>query len=403
MSEIYTIPLCNVELVAEKIAMLNKRATKLGLEPIRLEKVGEKEVEVEDEFGLSYKRKYFEFTVQGERPKLNGWQLIAVVEPLESGENLLKVVPGCDVPVKFREINTTCEHCNTNRRRKQVFLVKHDDGTIRRVGRNCLQDFLGGQSPESIVAAAELLIEAASIPSEDYDYDGPHGRKHVDVVHFVAVARIVSRRFGWVSRANAQPGQSSTADIASLICMSGLGAARQLIEEFGLQAEQVDVEYAEQAVEWGKTQKEEGNFYYNLGVACRLGYVRNDTTGLVAALVSVYNRHLEKQRTPTVTGVHVGTVGIRENFVVRIVGVAPTEGGMYGPSYRVNMLDQANNQLVWWASNDPNGSEDFPQNEPIEITATVKKHDEFRGVKKTVLTRVSRAKPKKEKKKKTTV
>ena len=62
---------------------------------------------------------------------------------------------------------------------------------------------------------------------------------------------------------------------------------------------------------------------------------------------------------------------------------------VYGTSFLTKLLSEGENHLVWFASNDPEGSYKHFGNVGDEVTfkATVKKHDEFNGVKQTVVTR----------------
>lgn len=66
-----------------------------------------------------------------------------------------------------------------------------------------------------------------------------------------------------------------------------------------------------------------------------------------------------------------------------------TFDGQWGLTYRVNLVDQAGNALIWWASNDI-----LKRGQTVVLKATVKKHDTFtpnhdgaRAIKQTVITR----------------
>jgi hypothetical protein len=80
---------------------------------------------------------------------------------------------------------------------------------------------------------------------------------------------------------------------------------------------------------------------------------------------------------------HVGTVGERiKNMSVVITFVSFSEG-TYGITTIVKMQDEAGNVLTWFAS----GTQQLEIGKKIILTGTVKKHDEYRSIKQTVLTR----------------
>ena len=62
---------------------------------------------------------------------------------------------------------------------------------------------------------------------------------------------------------------------------------------------------------------------------------------------------------------------------------------IYGTSFLTKLLSEDTNHVVWFASNDPEGSYKHFGSVGDEVTfkATVKKHDEFNGIKQTVVTR----------------
>lgn len=139
-----------------------KKAVKLGVEPMTYT-IGNA---VQTEIVVRGRRtgRYvtdLPVTIVGTNPSLNGWKLTAVISPLktDSGEVLpmVTVVPGETVSDSR---NTTdplkCDHCGLRRDRLETFVVLHEDGTERQVGKNCLADFLGGAAKNAPAALANL-------------------------------------------------------------------------------------------------------------------------------------------------------------------------------------------------------------------------------------------------------
>ena len=57
--------------------------------------------------------------------------------------------------------------------------------------------------------------------------------------------------------------------------------------------------------------------------------------------------------------------------------------GDYGLTTILKLADESDNILTWFAS----GSKSYQKGDKVSLKATIKKHDEFKGVKQTVITR----------------
>lgn len=78
----------------------------------------------------------------------------------------------------------------------------------------------------------------------------------------------------------------------------------------------------------------------------------------------------------------IGEIGDRRDFEVVVIGVYGTEG-YYGHTDIVKMRDGDGNMLTWFASDYTN----IERSDRLAIKGTIKKHDEYRGIKQTVITR----------------
>lgn len=79
---------------------------------------------------------------------------------------------------------------------------------------------------------------------------------------------------------------------------------------------------------------------------------------------------------------YVGEIKKRIEFEAEVTGVYGTEG-FYGHTDIVKCKDADGNQFTWFASDYTN----LERGDRMTIKGTVKKHDEYRGIKQTVLTR----------------
>jgi len=397
-----------------EIDHLNKKAVKLGVAPAVLHIQGTESVTTKNAVtGIEYVTTFNLVSVTGETPKLAGWKLVAVVETLASGENLIACVPNEVCPPQYRGANAdTCDHCNTNRRRSEVFVVVHDNGSSAQVGRNCLADFLGGKSPEGILSYASWGFGLQTLLSEAQgEFWGGGGREAIgfNLEEFVKTTAAVIRKLGWISRKvaagfeGADDEHAATANnVAWLLGRTWSADEARRREKFiqrnGIVLEDRDAKLATDALAWGVAlPTDQGDYIYNLGVACRLGFVTGKTTGLVASLIAAYQRHLDreaelnmKRAAAPVNRQHVGTVGQREGFAAVTIKSIRSFDSDFGVRTMIRFEDANNNILVWWKS----GDTDLEEGATLDITGTVKKHDDWKGTPQTIIQRVAEGLPK---------
>lgn len=79
---------------------------------------------------------------------------------------------------------------------------------------------------------------------------------------------------------------------------------------------------------------------------------------------------------------HIGVVKDRVEFEAKVIGVYDSEG-FYGHTDIVKFQDADGNYFTWFAS----GYTDLKRGDLMNVKGTVKKHDEYRDVKQTILTR----------------
>jgi hypothetical protein len=411
MTEIktYRVPTQNLQFVHDKLAEINKTAAKIGCEPVRVVEVGREYEERKNAAGVKHTIEFVLFVLEGTTPKFAGWHLVAVIEMLGE-ERLVKNVPGQEYPVSYRQGQMSCDYCGHERNRKEVFVLKHESGEYRQVGRSCMKDFLGGTSPEGVLSWAELILSLDGTCGEAQDEGFGWGgcRYSPSIAEYLAVVAICIRRIGWVSAKMAQEsfeGKMSTSYLAWRVCTeSNNKHVAEMIREHNLIAEYRDIELTDKVLAWAKAlPTDAGDYLYNLGVACRSGICNFKTIGLIASSVSAYQREQDrieelniKAREPRLNE-YIGEIKERRGFVVTVKSLRGFDSD-FGVRTLVNMRDAEGRTLTWWKSGEADWLEEGKQ---YEITGTIKKHDEYKGWKQTVLQRVTPGlpAPKKAKKK----
>lgn len=449
MKSTYLIPDCNLAELEARIAKLNKRAAKLGVPEILFSKapdhvkyqvsqlqsgseiggpmtklVWRTSIEKKPEAGSAYLANAFEPTgvvmqwwkveVSGESPALSDWGFVAILEPLllEDGseENFVRALPGEVCPHEFRGRVGECDHCKAARNRKQTFVVRHADGSHKVVGRTCLKDFLGSHGdPHELAAWAEMLAELSGMceGAGEEGWGGGGWRDSAwDVKHFLAMAACRIRKFGWVSRGAARYDWTKTPTanvVLDILTPSSDPYSRESHEK--LVAEHVvedgDRAKAEAAIDWAKELSpdvlEKNDYLANVNLVSRVGIVSRKTAGVAASIIVAYNKAVDIEaervaresrrvaRESRPASEWIGEIGTRiKVLAVKVEKVIATEG-FYGTTGVHKMVDESGNDLTWFAS----AGEWLKEGESYRVSATPKKHGEYKGRKQTVLNRVS--------------
>jgi hypothetical protein len=143
-----------------------------------------------------------------------------------------------------------------------------------------------------------------------------------------------------------------------------------------------DTVEAEAAIEWGKALEGVTDYEYNLSVVCRAEYIEFKHVGILASLISAYQRHMGQQRERAAdTSTFQGEVGKRAVYTLKVEHTQDFESN-YGLRVMNRMRDEHGNLFVWWSS-----GERLEVGNTYTGKATVKAHEEYKGRKQTTLTR----------------
>ena len=402
----YNIPEENWVELEKKIAKLNRSATKLGCDEIKIQVIREYEVENKDAYGVISYASYREIYVTGHAPKFAGWTFIAKLEPLEN-KHIIRAVPGKTVPEEYREFNHYCEHCNTARYRKLYYLVQHDNGKYKKVGSTCLKDFLGHKSPTAIASWMQTISEILNGEGFEGGFGG--GYTEYAITSILAVAERLMRNNGYVKHDSET--QASTKDQVNYYLDPGYTGEEKREQAAFKEKYPLDEkakETAEKALNWMKEFEHSSNDYlYNLFVVCtmqksvnwrKIGLV---TSGMWAYLKEVEKREFEKKERKNKTNEFVGTIGKREIFDLTFVKSRWFHSGYNeNGTYLLQFEDATGNMFIWFTSavyedddNDLSWKDiKLEKGKSLKVKGTVKDHKLYNERKQTVLQRLFPAK-----------
>lgn len=392
------IPVENVSILREKVAKLNKVADKLGL-PLIILRVGEPEVRAAGMEMLTgphagQTQMYQEVVpvfVEGEAPKLNGWEFIATLEHDENGTLIRRIptfAPEVDLSQYRNATPDNCDHCGYKRRRNDTYIVVGETGETKQVGSNCLKDFTGHESPQQIARFLEQvrdLIE--SVSGGGYSEGRLVPRYSLD--ELMATAVQVVREEGYVSRRIAEEtGATSTATAVRSSFFDRLDGPAD--------PPPTDEDYrkAVEVINWVQALTEDeldNDYLYNLFTVCKSGTLTDRQMGIAASGVSAYDRvHRQSEQRgdrPAYLDEFLGEEGGRIDVEFRITHIFE-EDGDYGHQFKYIMASTTGHKLTW-----KTGTYELEKGKDYRGNFFVKKHWDGQNGKETQVNRPRKGDP----------
>lgn len=397
----YSIFEGNMERLEKKLNRISNKCSRFGCS-FTFNVVGEEFRDVKNEQGRVETLRFVIVEAEG-IAKLNDWRFIASVEHTEKGNIINRADFTIEVPERFYSSCSICEHCGTNRVRKDTFIVLNEiTGEFKQVGKSCLADFTGGLSAEAIARYYSWFDEL--VKGEAVDFGGGHSR-YFDTAKLLLYYAETVRKFGFVKKfddegyANRYPTASRGFDFYALLEMGYAfneetrKSIQNDISRVSFNANSLEaVADTEAALAWLAEQDTSNNYIHNLKTVCDLEYVNAKHLGIMASLFATWKRETAKEEEKREWEAkkaaqkrlsrHVGDVGQRFTFNVNSFELLTSWQTDFGTTYLYKMTDEAGNVLVWKSSKwieEPDAVK--------SVTGTVKAHTEFNCIQQTVLTR----------------
>jgi len=370
--------------LVEKIDKLNRKAERHGMD--RVEFAVLSECASDDGYEITVE-------ITGCEPRIDGWELLGRIDYTNEIGIVVHSTPNNTADLsEYRDHDSSCDHCNSRRRRNDCYILADCNGRRKVVGRNCLADFVRNGDATAFVAYAEFqewLAGIDNVGSDGSEGFGEYGgvATSVPVESFAAISALFIRKFGWTSRGVARETEGRTAtadDVINHIC-NNHPQYKAFVESNDLYVSDDDTELARKALQWVESltpaQLDKSEYLYTLSLIVTHGRVSMKNAGYAASIVSSYRREVERDNerkeceANAPTKVLIGKIGERlKNLVVTVKRVRYFEGN-YGVTTIVAMEttlpDGTVAPLTWFAS----GSKEFDEGADYNFTGTVKKHD----------------------------
>jgi hypothetical protein len=398
--------------IKSELDRLNKKAARLKTKPLTLKIVGKRESKDPDseynDIIVIYSVK-----IEGESPIIGGYEFIANIEHSPEG-NIINISPDISVkslPSEYRTAGATCDHCHTKRDRNNTFVLKDTNtGEFKRVGRNCLKNFMPDVDPKEILNYASILGKALNIAvgAEDMHDGGGMGMgggnskyySASDFLVYICIAYFMEGKYisGTKARQNADIGEGSkvsTADLAKNIRSNRDADLQKEVDALRPKA----TELAKKIEEWKETkdwdaladQKPElANYFQNMKVIANASAIQYKNAGYHASLLGMYLRDqmdaqkAADQKAQAVNKTYIGTVGEKITFDATVKISKPFQS-QYGVGEMYIFNDPEGNEVVYFASRDM--GLDVGQTYKLQATVKAQQVSRYNGQPQTIITR----------------
>jgi hypothetical protein len=367
-----------------KIDKINARAQKRGWTG-RLDVDAERvEVTTKDDLGFEITEILYDTSITGDAPSYDGWTFAATLTWDGEAGLITRCAPGVDKINRDGLREGWCDHCRTDRYRNLTYLViNNDTGDRHQVGSTCIKDFLGWSA-----MPVTLDVDSVTTEVEDMLGGGGFGERRWTTDTVLAVAWAAVQAFGFVP-ASSYDG-CPTKSVVATVLDPHTPADRKLCEELR--------PYVADAAQQAKVIREYilsddfgggGEYVINMKAVIGADSVSGRNLGLVASAPQTWARGMERdlirrQQAEQLTNEYLAPPNAKIEATVKIKSIRYLENA-YGTTTVYTLITDTGHVLTWYATRSALG--DKTTDDTYKIKATVKKHDEYQGSKRTVITR----------------
>jgi len=371
----------------KKILRLNKKAVKFGLQPMSLRLIRSEHqmitFTIKDVNGSYPVRKGCVMSIceiEGPDLKIPDYEVIGIIRKREK-ENLLIQLVDEELPEYLRKDATSCDHCKSNRRRNEVFVLRQEEtGEFIRVGSTCLQAFTGYDAE---LIALWMLNARTFIDTEREELTEETLKRikpaWLPLAYIAAAIHCIDSEGRYYSTSE---GDRSTKQSAMLcyefIIVSPHNTPVNFLELY---------EKANKVITWIKADTTNENYRNNLKAILENNYALESDLGYLASayhrmtIQEKFERDTQARVDQDAKSEFVGVLGDKITFYGQLENQTFI-GGMYD-TVMYKFTDQSENQVIWYTSKRLN----VPVGSKVLVTGKIKDHKVYCNTKQTIITR----------------
>jgi hypothetical protein len=380
-----SLPEANWSDLAAEIAKNNRKAAKIGADPMILTMTGTEEIWNEE------KQRFFRFaigTLEGQAPRINGWNFIAAIDHTPAGNIIRRLDKTAEIPEDWKTRPSNCDHCQNQRKRNTTFFMGNAEGQIKQIGTSCLKDFMGfNATPEALIRFAEF-----GHAIDPHEYQAPRAYEEgLEPLKMFAQNAIAIIRAKGFYRSQTKADEKGTQSTRWMI-VENLNLLRGSKEdrERAIRPSEENEREALALIQWGQNQSGD-ELHQNIKTICSMLGMHPKHLGLLACAAWMFMKengtapNYEPKIRPEANSQWLGQPKDKITKLQATCTMLREIESDWGISLLIKMLDTDGNSISWFCSgNRP----DCKEGDKIMIErATIKAQSEYKGIKETQITR----------------
>ena len=356
---------------------------------------------------MKTKIKYVTIHIFGDVPVIKDYELIGTIDHSSKNGNIIKNISKKPVPEYFRTAPIQCDHCHTNRRRKDTYIIKDlKTNKYLQIGKNCLKDFFGTTNILQYTSWLDSLIKLNSTIGDLYQYHegSSFNIDYVKTEHYlafvIATVKVVTEG-KFISKNEAYLSENiSTAEMAKKFMLhtsSFMSKAEQedwktvssLVdtEKVKNQAKEIIAKVRDDLERLKKEDKTLSDYQSNMLTLISNEYFSLKNIGFMASAYSYYDRlvarEVEEKNKKSFTNEFAGQVKDKIDEILTLIRKNSFESE-WGYVTFYTFVDDKGRILVWKTGC---RSELEDENKKYHIKGTIKELKIYKNMKQTILTR----------------
>ena len=330
-------------------------------------------------------------------PVIDNWELVASLEHTKEGNIIHSIRNDVDIPERYYNVAPYCEHCNTNRRRKNSFII-HNAKTneFKQVGKTCLNDFTGNVNAEWLAQFYAMFDKLATFEAPQCGYS--NNTRYFSVIGLLAYTVAVTNIYGYCKSGTDNATGETVKDFYIVSECGGYPFGdndhiREKMQSVNFKVTEDDIATAEKIKAYVGSLKDTNNYIHNIKTLCASDMVAYKNVNLLVSAITCYNRELERKakeearKKEADKSNHVGN--IKDKLTINIASWRCLtswcncyDGYNETTTFLYQFIDNDGNIFTWKTSKYLDEEAELQT-----ITGTVKAHNVYRDIKQTELTR----------------
>lgn len=332
------------------------------------------------------------------KPVIDNWELVASLEHTKEGNIIHSINNNINILEKYYNVAPCCEHCNTNRRRKNSFIIRNiKTDEFKQVGKTCLNDFTGNINAEWLAQFYAMFDKLATFEAPQGGYN--NNTRYFPVIDLLAYAVAVTNIYGYCKSDTKNATGETVKDFYIVNECGGYpfgdvtAKIKEKMQSVKFKVTEGDAATAEKIIAYVDSIEDTNNYIHNIKTLCASDMVAYRNVNLLVSAITCYNRELERKakveahKKEVSKSNHIGN--IKDRLTINIASWKCLtswcncyDGYNETTTFLYQFIDNDGNIFTWKTQKRLD-----EETKLKTITGTVKAHNIYRDTKQTELTR----------------